>query len=119
MARAGEVLDNPVSGQRIIFLTLDDATGPIDVTVFESVQSKVARTVFHGSILAVWGPLRRTGKRGVAIIAEEVWDLTDLARARRDGRLEEAVRSPRRIGVPIAGTDPLRRLRYSSGGSAG
>ena len=35
------------SGQRIIFLTLDDATGPIEVTVFESVQPKVAKTVFH------------------------------------------------------------------------
>ena len=31
------------SGQRIIFLTLDDATGPVEVTVFESVQPKVAR----------------------------------------------------------------------------
>ncbi len=29
------------SGQRIIFLTLDDATGPVEVTVFESVQPKV------------------------------------------------------------------------------
>ena len=43
------------SGQRIIFLTLDDATGPVEVTVFESVQPKVAKTVFHGYALAVWG----------------------------------------------------------------
>ncbi|MEO8477944.1 MAG: DNA polymerase III subunit alpha, partial [Actinomycetota bacterium] len=68
------------SGQRIIFLTLDDATGPLEVTVFESVQPKVAKTVFHGYALAVWGELRRTGVKGVSIIAEEVWDLTALHR---------------------------------------
>ena len=49
------------SGQRIIFLTLDDATGPVEVTVFESVQPKVAKTVFHSYAMAVWGELRRTG----------------------------------------------------------
>ena len=31
------------SGQRIIFVSLDDATGPIEVTVFQSVQHKVAQ----------------------------------------------------------------------------
>ena len=55
------------SGQRIIFLTLDDATGPIEVTVFESVQPKVARTVFHAYAMAVWGELRRTGVKGVSV----------------------------------------------------
>ena len=49
------------SGQRIIFLTLDDATGPVEVTVFESVQPKVATTVFHGYALAVAGELRAPG----------------------------------------------------------
>ena len=82
------------SGQRIIFVSLDDATGPVEVTVFESVQQKVARTVFHAYAMAVWGQLRRTGVKGVSIIAEEVWDLTELHRARRDGRLREAMAAP-------------------------
>src|ERR687891_1249915 len=77
------------SGQRIIFLTLDDATGPVDVTVFQRVQDRCAGTVFHSFLLAVWGRLRRTGVRGVSIIAEEVWDLAALDRARREGRLAE------------------------------
>ena len=79
------------SGQRIIFLTLDDATGPIEVTVFERIQEKCARTVFHGFALAVWGRLRRTGKEGVSVVAEAVWDLVTLARARREGRLLESM----------------------------
>jgi error-prone DNA polymerase len=101
------------SGQRIIFVSLDDATGPIEVTVFESVQQKVARTVFHAYALAVWGQLRRTGVKGVSIIAEEVWDLTALHRARREGRLREA------MAAPTEPRAPSRRLWHTSPGSAG
>jgi error-prone DNA polymerase len=101
------------SGQRIIFLSLDDATGVSEVTVFESVQPKVARTVFHAYALAVRGELRRTGVRGVSIIAEDVWDLMALHRARGEGRLRTAMSEPTE---PQA---PAKRLWHSSGGSAG
>ena len=101
------------SGQRIIFVSLDDATGPIEVTVFESVQAKVARTVFHAYAMAVWGQLRRTGVKGVSIIAEEVWDLTALHRARREGRLREA------MATRTEPRAPAKRLWHASGGSAG
>jgi error-prone DNA polymerase len=104
------------SGQRIIFLTLDDATGPIDVTVFERVQDRVARTVFHSFLLAVWGRLRRTGVGGVSIIAEEVWDLAALGRARREGRLREAMAA---AAAPGATASTPRKLWHASGGSAG
>jgi error-prone DNA polymerase len=103
------------SGQRIIFLTLDDATGPVDVTVFESVQPKVAKTVFHSFVLAVVGTVRRTGRRGVSIVAEDVWDLTALLHARRAGRLEEALAHE----GPAPGANVPHKLWHSSGGSAG
>jgi error-prone DNA polymerase len=110
------------SGQRIVFLTLDDATGPIEVTVFESVQPKVVKTVFHGYALAVAGELRRTGVGGVSVVAEEVWDLSALHRARGEGRLREAVRGqmqPQPVAsAPAAGTGP-RPLWHASPGSAG
>ena len=101
------------SGQRIIFLSLDDATGPIEITVFEKVQPKVAKTVFHAYAMAVRGQLRRTGVQGVSVVAEEVWDLTALHRAWRDGRLHEAMAAPT---IPTA---PERRLWHASPGSAG
>jgi error-prone DNA polymerase len=101
------------SGQRIIFVSLDDATGPIEVTVFESVQPKVAKTVFHAYALAVWGQLRRTGVKGMSVTAEEVWDLTELHRARGEGRLREAMRQPTALHAPA------RRLWHASPGSAG
>jgi error-prone DNA polymerase len=103
------------SGQRIIFLTLDDATGPVDVTVFESVQPKVAKTVFHSFVLAVVGTVRRTGYKGVSVVAEDVWDLTALLHARRQGRLAEALAHE----GPAPGANVPRKLWHSSGGSAG
>jgi error-prone DNA polymerase len=102
------------SGQRIIFLTLDDATGPVEVTVFQSAQRpELVKTVFHSYAMAVWGQLRRTGVGGVGIIAEEVWDLTALHRARGRGELREALDAP---AVPHR---PTRQLWHASGGSAG
>jgi error-prone DNA polymerase len=103
------------SGQRIIFLTLDDATGPVEVTVFERIQERCARTVFHGFVLAVWGRLRRTGVAGVSIVAEEVWDLAALAAARREGRLAEVMAVPPH---GFGGT-PSRKMWHASGGSSG
>jgi error-prone DNA polymerase len=103
------------SGQRIIFLTLDDASGPIEVTVFERVQERCARTVFHGFLLAVWGRLRRTGVGGVSIAADEVWDLQVLDAARRQGRLLEMMRTSSGTLDPIA----PRKIWHSSGGSSG
>ncbi len=102
------------SGQRIIFLTLDDATGPVDVTVFESAQAKIARTIFHSFVLAVRGTVRRTGRRGVSIIAEDAWELTSLHRARHDGSLADAL-----AGRVVGGQAPPRKLWHASGGAAG
>jgi len=101
------------SGQRIIFLTLDDGTGPLEITIFEGVQPKVAKTVFHAFAMVVWGQVRRTGKRGVSVVAEDVWDLTALHRARGEGRLREA------MAGPVQPTSPDRRLWHASPGSAG
>jgi error-prone DNA polymerase len=106
------------SGQRIIFLTLDDGTGLSDVTVFERVQPWCAKTIFHGFLLAVWGRLRRTGARGASVVVERAWDLAELNRARLDGRLAEALAaSPG--PPPEEGARPIRKLWHASGGSAG
>ena len=66
------------SGRRVVFLTLDDGTGPVDATFFEDALSGCATTVFHSWLLVVRGELRRTGRRGVSLRATGCWDLTDL-----------------------------------------
>jgi error-prone DNA polymerase len=67
------------SGRRVIFLTLDDATGPVDATFFEDAQGPYAATVFHSWLLVVRGELRRTGYRGVSLRATGCWELPVLA----------------------------------------
>lgn len=66
------------SGRRVIFLTLDDATGPVDATFFEDAQGPYAATVFSCWLLVVRGELRRTGRRGVSVRATGAWSLPDL-----------------------------------------
>ena len=66
------------SGRRVIFLTLDDATGPVDATFFEDAQGPYAATVFGSWLLVVRGELRRTGRRGVSLRATGAWDLGRL-----------------------------------------
>ncbi len=76
------------SGRRVVFLTLDDATGPVDATFFEDVQGSYAATVFHSWLLVVRGVLRRTGPRGVSLRATGAWELTQLHAAWRAGGLD-------------------------------
>jgi error-prone DNA polymerase len=75
------------SGRRVIFLTLDDGTGPVDATFFEDAQGPYAATLFHSWLLVVRGELRRTGPRGVSLRATGCWELTALHDAWRDGGL--------------------------------
>jgi error-prone DNA polymerase len=66
------------SGKRVVFLTLDDSTGPVDATFFEDAQDPYATTVFNGWLLMVRGLVRRTGPRGISIRATGCWELGEL-----------------------------------------
>ncbi len=66
------------SGRRVVFLTLDDGTGPVDATFFEDALGPYATTVFHSWLLVVRGELRRTGRRGVSLRATGCWELPML-----------------------------------------
>jgi error-prone DNA polymerase len=80
------------SGRRVVFLTLDDGTGPIDATFFEDAQGPYAATVFGSWLLVVRGEVRRTGHRGISLRATGAWPLTDLyARWQSGGRHDAAL----------------------------
>ena len=72
------------SGQRIIFATLDDGTGPVDLAFFESVQDRCAARVFASWLLVVSGRVRRAG-RSASVNAAECWDLVAVAEIRAAG----------------------------------
>ncbi|GII91622.1 DNA polymerase III subunit alpha [Sinosporangium siamense] len=135
------------SGQRVIFTTLDDSTGPVDLTFFESVQPWCAATVFGSWLLVARGAVRRTGARAVTLRALDCWNLLDLDATWRTGGLP-AVRAllnashDRGAGRGVGGkpieyangytlspyadigptpgtTTPPRRLWHASPGSSG
>ncbi|MGZ4633031.1 MAG: OB-fold nucleic acid binding domain-containing protein, partial [Actinomycetes bacterium] len=85
------------SGKRVVFVTLDDARGPVDATFFEDAQGPYAATLFHSWLLVIRGEVRRTGPRGVSLRATGCWELTDLYTAWRGGGLAavaEAMAAP-------------------------
>ncbi len=96
------------SGQRIIFATLDDATGQMNLAFFESVQERCAARVFGSWLLLVRGRIRRPGDRrarsswrragtrdpenmAVSVNAAECWDLAVL----EEIRLSRGIRAVR------------------------
>lgn len=123
------------SGQRIIFLTIEDPTGPVEVTVFERAQPRCARTLFHSWLLLVRGEVRKRGGAslvqrmhpdnvGVTVVAEEAFDLSELSRAvERGDSIEAALKRQRERqrahGLDRPEEEAPSRLWHASGGSAG
>lgn len=75
------------SGRRVVFVTLDDATGPVDATFFEDAQAGYASTLFHSWLLVLRGQVRRTGPRGISLLALGAWELPVLHSAWQQGGL--------------------------------
>ena len=113
------------SGRRVVFLTLDDGTGPVDATFFEDAQGPYAATVFGSWLLVVRGELRRTGRRGVSLRATGAWELPELHAIWRGHGMaavhEHLARVPEGyagVGVeqdPLASTAATAPLRSAAG----
>ncbi|WP_433335165.1 DNA polymerase III subunit alpha [Spirillospora sp. CA-294931] len=105
------------SGQRVIFATLDDATGPVDLAFFESVQDRCAATVFGSWLLLVRGRVRRPGAVAVNLTATGCWDLAVLHEEWRRGgagAVRRAMASTSRPRRP-AGRPAGRQIVYANG----
>lgn len=66
------------SGKRVVFISLDDGTGCADATFFDEAQRRSAHLLFQTKLLLISGKTRRTGVRGVSILADNAWDLRQL-----------------------------------------
>ena len=67
------------SGRTVVFLSLEDEFGLIDVTIFENVYQKYGAIIFGEPALVVSGKIQRRGK-GVSIVANAVGALPPLKR---------------------------------------
>ena len=66
------------SGKRVVFVSLDDGSGVSDATFFEDAQERCAHVLFNNRLLLVGGKIRRTGVRGISVMAENAWDIREL-----------------------------------------
>ena len=79
------------SGQRVLFLSLDDRTGQTQTTYFERNLDDCAWTVLHAWLLVAEGRVSRRGNRGATVTGTRAWDLSRLWRAWQEGWLEDAL----------------------------
>lgn len=102
------------SGKRVIFLTIDDTTGPIDAAFFEDSQKEYAPTIFNSWLLLIRGRIRRTGTRGVSLVASGAWDLAKLYKIYKEQDLAAVtqiiVNSPKAV---------TKKPNYTKANSAG
>jgi len=78
------------SGKRIIFVTLEDGSGLVDLAFFEDSHPACAHTVFHSGLLLVRGTVQVRGTRRT-VVGTMAWDLDEIATARRDNGPEAAL----------------------------
>ncbi|MFD7325138.1 DNA polymerase III subunit alpha [Streptomyces sp. NPDC059875] len=89
------------SGKRVIFTTLDDGTGLVDLAFFDDSHEACAHTVFHSWLLLVRGVVQRRGPRSLSVVGAAAWNLAELVELRATGGLEavgERLAEP--VGVP-------------------
>ncbi|MEU8457306.1 DNA polymerase III subunit alpha [Streptomyces griseoaurantiacus] len=76
------------SGRRVIFTTLDDGTGLVDLAFFDDSHDTCAHTVFHSWLLLVRGVVQRRGPRSLSVVGAAAWNLAELLEIRRREGLE-------------------------------
>ncbi|MFG2719246.1 DNA polymerase III subunit alpha [Streptomyces sp. NPDC048416] len=76
------------SGKRVVFSTLDDGTGLVDLAFFDDSHDACAYTVFHSWLLLVRGVVQRRGPRSLSVVGARAWNLAELVELRRVGGLD-------------------------------
>jgi error-prone DNA polymerase len=66
------------SGKRVVFISLDDGSGCSDATFFDEAQQRCSHILFNTKLMLIGGKVRRTGAKGVSIMAENAWRLDEL-----------------------------------------
>ncbi|MFF7615924.1 DNA polymerase III subunit alpha [Streptomyces lavendulae] len=102
------------SGKRVVFTTLDDGTGLVDLAFFDDSQEACAHTVFHSFLLLVRGVVQRRGPQSLSVVGAAAWDLAELAELRaREGI--GAVTARLAAPLPTATPDNGRRIHLPTG----
>jgi error-prone DNA polymerase len=77
------------SGKRVLFITLEDETGLIDIASFPDSQKSSAKAILTSEVLTVDGKLQRRGKSGLAVSVAVQRSVPHLS-----GNLRDLLNSP-------------------------
>ncbi|MEV6588658.1 DNA polymerase III subunit alpha [Streptomyces acidicola] len=99
------------SGKRVIFTTLDDGTGLVDLAFFDDSHDACAHTVFHSWLLLVRGVVQRRGPRSLSVVGSAAWNLAELVELRREEGLDG-------VALRLAGPSGVAEAD-GAGGAAG
>ena len=99
------------SGKRVVFLSLDDGSGPVsNVVFFHDAQAAIGASVFRTHYALIRGRTRRTGARGVSVTGEQMWDLLDVAVKVRARQAAERERELQRVVVEAEAADNVIQM---------
>src|SRR5579875_1009237 len=71
------------SGKTVVFFTLEDETGVMDATMFETVYRGSGAILFtpNGRLLSVQGTVNRRGGVRPQLLVSRVWPLTNMLKS--------------------------------------
>ncbi|OKK14611.1 DNA polymerase III subunit alpha [Streptomyces sp. CB00455] len=105
------------SGRRVIFTTLDDGTGLVDLAFFDDSHERCAHTVFHSFLLLVRGVVQRRGPQSMSVVGAAAWNLAELVELRSAGGLDAV--AARLAAGGGASADDASAGGTSGGGTSG
>ncbi|WP_446040831.1 DNA polymerase III subunit alpha [Streptomyces sp. SID1121] len=98
------------SGKRVIFTTLDDGTGLVDLAFFDDSHEACAHTVFHSWLLLVRGVVQRRGSQSLSVVGAAAWNLAELVELRKEGGLEAVAAALEAVPAPPSPAGPAPAL---------
>ncbi|MCX4544430.1 DNA polymerase III subunit alpha [Streptomyces sp. NBC_01565] len=104
------------SGRRVIFTTLDDGTGLVDLAFFDDSHEACAHTVFHSFLLLVRGVVQRRGPQSLSVVGAAAWNLAELVELRAAGGVDAVAA---RLSEPMDGGGAGSGAGAGSGGGDG
>lgn len=72
------------TGIRVMFVTIEDEWGLIDLVLFPQAQKLYAKKLLSNLLVLCKGRIRRLGKRDISIVVSEVMDIEEFYRKRRN-----------------------------------
>ncbi|MGW3308085.1 DNA polymerase III subunit alpha, partial [Streptomyces sp. NPDC001073] len=97
---------------------LEDGAGLVDIAFFEDSHEACAHTVFHSGLLLVRGTVEARGPRRT-VVGQAVWDLDEVAAARRDHGTQAALDLLGRPAPAPTPAQPAVPQRTLTDGTAG